>query len=72
MKFKSKVDWWMWAIFWAFTITTILLTWLLVVGERNAEAWMSAIIFWIFEFSLMMPLFLGTYYYLDNDNLLVQ
>ena len=72
MKFKSKVDWWVWATFGLYTLATIWLTCLLINGKCDTEIWISAIILWIFELFMMIPIYFGTYYSLDADSLFVR
>ena len=72
MKYKSKIDWWMKLTFWGFTAITLWLIYLLFFGERDAEIIIVAIIFIIFELFLMIPLYFGTYYRLDDKELFVR
>ncbi|MDR2587144.1 MAG: PH domain-containing protein [Coriobacteriales bacterium] len=73
MKFKSKVDWWMWGIFWAFTASTIFVSYAAVFEKVNAvAAWVCVVALWLGELLLMIPTFAVTYYLLREEGLFVR
>jgi hypothetical protein len=72
MRFKSKVDWWMWVIFWGCAAATLWITYLLFANPHDMELWIGAIAMWGSESLLMLPLFLRTYYILCDDALYIR
>jgi hypothetical protein len=71
MKFKSKVDWWMWVIFYVAAATTIRLTYLALTDHRNAVNVWAVAVMWVCEFAILIPIFLRTYYILESDALYI-
>jgi len=70
MKFRSKVDWWLHLIFVAFLAVNI---WAIVgvfVGDFGTI--IIAIVFTPLSVFLIVPIWLNTYYLLDEDELLVR
>ena len=71
MKFKSKIDWWVYIVFWGFIALTVWTTWGLLSGEKTSEGWMSVVISWGCTFGLIIPLFTKTYYLLGDEELFI-
>jgi membrane protein YdbS with pleckstrin-like domain len=72
MVFKSKVDWWMWLVFWAFAAATVLITCQLLLNLHSTVLWIVTLVMWVFEIALMLPIFFCTYYRLDKEELYVR
>jgi len=70
MKFKAKIDWWMLLIFVSFLALNIWAVWGLFTG--GAGSIILAIVFTPINIFLMLPIWLNTYYLLDESELLVK
>lgn len=72
MKFKTRIDWWFWLTFIAFSAATIWFTCLVLVESSNGEYLFGTIILWVAELGFFLPMILWTYYRLDKDVLYVR
>jgi len=71
MKFKSKVDWWMYPVWLAAPLITL---WLLVSGIMygGIEILVFALVFVLFDALLILPMFLNTNYTLGDTELVIK
>ena len=72
MKFKSKIDWWAHVAFASLPITTILCIVLLGATEESKIISLVTAIFCLLLCIFIIPLWLGTYYVLGENELIVK
>jgi membrane protein YdbS with pleckstrin-like domain len=69
MKFKSKIDWWLHLVFAIMLIPNIHIIILLVLNGGNP---IIAVILSVINIFLVIPIWLNTYYILDDDELRIR